>query len=127
MFVFFFNQKTAFEVRISDWSSDVCSSDLVDRRIDKAARFDNLQKRTGDTNIHRSISLRESGNNIHLLANNNRSIIPRPVRVGTGLNGACARVRKRSEERRGGTECAGTWRSRWTPITEKKNTINQII
>src|SRR3546814_2143191 len=29
-FVFFFNQKTAYEMRISDWSSDVCSSDLVD-------------------------------------------------------------------------------------------------
>src|SRR3546814_10680142 len=27
-FVFFFKQKTAYEVRISDWSSDVCSSDL---------------------------------------------------------------------------------------------------
>src|SRR3546814_19927653 len=28
-FVFFFKQKTAYEMRISDWSSDVCSSDLV--------------------------------------------------------------------------------------------------
>src|SRR3546814_6970114 len=28
VFFFFFNQKTAYEVRISDWSSDVCSSDL---------------------------------------------------------------------------------------------------
>src|SRR3546814_9479277 len=28
--VFFFKQKTAYEMRISDWSSDVCSSDLVD-------------------------------------------------------------------------------------------------
>src|SRR3546814_2268426 len=27
---FFFNQKTAYEMRISDWSSDVCSSDLLD-------------------------------------------------------------------------------------------------
>src|SRR3546814_1939905 len=27
-FVFFFKQKTAYEMRISDWSSDVCSSDL---------------------------------------------------------------------------------------------------
>src|SRR3546814_1257238 len=53
--VFFFKQKTAYEMRISDWSSDVCSSDLVatdpaaggfhqsqrgvggDRRIDRAA------------------------------------------------------------------------------------------
>src|SRR3546814_8071526 len=29
-FVFFFKQKTAYEMRISDWSSDVCSSDLRD-------------------------------------------------------------------------------------------------
>src|SRR3546814_3221963 len=28
--IFFFEQKTAFELRISDWSSDVCSSDLVE-------------------------------------------------------------------------------------------------
>src|SRR3546814_6984741 len=28
-FVFFFKQKTAYEMRISDWSSDVCSSDLI--------------------------------------------------------------------------------------------------
>src|SRR3546814_3084015 len=27
--VFFFKQKTAYEMRISDWSSDVCSSDLT--------------------------------------------------------------------------------------------------
>src|SRR3546814_4975684 len=30
-FVFFFKQKTAYEMRISDWSSDVCSSDLHGR------------------------------------------------------------------------------------------------
>src|SRR3546814_7391836 len=29
--VFFFKQKTAYEMRISDWSSDVCSSDLVEQ------------------------------------------------------------------------------------------------
>src|SRR3546814_14092717 len=29
-FVFFFKQKTAYEMRISDWSSDVCSSDLTE-------------------------------------------------------------------------------------------------
>src|SRR3546814_1431724 len=29
VFVFFFKQKTAYEMRISDWSSDVCSSDLA--------------------------------------------------------------------------------------------------
>src|SRR3546814_6992975 len=30
---FFFKQKTAYEMRISDWSSDVCSSDLLKRRF----------------------------------------------------------------------------------------------
>src|SRR3546814_4061065 len=35
---FFFKQKTAYEVRISDWSSDVCSSDLtIDIDVDIAA------------------------------------------------------------------------------------------
>src|SRR3546814_14752260 len=29
---FFFKQKTAYEMRISDWSSDVCSSDLVNAK-----------------------------------------------------------------------------------------------
>src|SRR3546814_3970492 len=31
-FFFFFKQKTAYEMRISDWSSDVCSSDLIRNR-----------------------------------------------------------------------------------------------
>src|SRR3546814_92720 len=29
IYIFFFKQKTAYEMRISDWSSDVCSSDLL--------------------------------------------------------------------------------------------------
>src|SRR3546814_1017136 len=33
MLLFFFKQKTAYEMRISDWSSDVCSSDLVERGV----------------------------------------------------------------------------------------------
>src|SRR3546814_1291184 len=36
---FFFKQKTAYEMRISDWSSDVCSSDLVLRRIAEDGEF----------------------------------------------------------------------------------------
>src|SRR3546814_7382524 len=32
-FIFFFKQKTAYEMRISDWSSDVCSSDLLAANI----------------------------------------------------------------------------------------------
>src|SRR3546814_12641663 len=41
--VFFFKQKTAYEMRISDWSSDVCSSDLahlLKRRVDVGEIFE---------------------------------------------------------------------------------------
>src|SRR3546814_8392293 len=37
-FFFFFKQKTAYELRISDWSSDACSSDLSGPRRSRAAR-----------------------------------------------------------------------------------------
>src|SRR3546814_5334432 len=40
---FFFKQKTAYEMRISDWSSDVCSSDLAadpGQLVDRAHRFE---------------------------------------------------------------------------------------
>src|SRR3546814_1421626 len=45
VFIFVFKQKTAYEMRISDWSSDVCSSDLPHARafpmtaIDRQAPF----------------------------------------------------------------------------------------
>src|SRR3546814_9810171 len=40
LFFFFFKQKTAYEMRISDWSSDVCSSDLpVTQTIEGRERF----------------------------------------------------------------------------------------
>src|SRR3546814_4362927 len=37
-FFFFFKQKTAYEMRISDWSSDVCSSDLTADSAESADR-----------------------------------------------------------------------------------------
>src|SRR3546814_4788676 len=45
MFFFFFKQKTAYEMRISDWSSDVCSSDLLfeqQRRLEAQCALDRL-------------------------------------------------------------------------------------
>src|SRR3546814_4622078 len=51
-FFFFFKQKTAYEMRISDWSSDVCSSDLVSRpwpsRIGSSPEDDGIIIRLGD-------------------------------------------------------------------------------
>src|SRR3546814_8955943 len=40
VFFFFFKQKTAYEVRISDWSSDVCSSDLNGHTLRTLARLE---------------------------------------------------------------------------------------
>src|SRR3546814_8601293 len=53
--VFFFKQKTAYEVRISDWSSDVCSSDLngcggINAGLGQASRLQEIphrERRTG--------------------------------------------------------------------------------
>src|SRR3546814_5472173 len=43
-FFFFFKQKTAYEMRISDWSSDVCSSDLAyGTPLLASARFEDLK------------------------------------------------------------------------------------
>src|SRR3546814_16365673 len=39
LFFFFFKQKTAYEMRISDWSSDVCSSDLEPEADEKRQRL----------------------------------------------------------------------------------------
>src|SRR3546814_469378 len=46
-FVFFFKQKTAYEMRISDWSSDVCSSDLQ-AALGKFLAFTRVQEATAD-------------------------------------------------------------------------------
>src|SRR3546814_10428377 len=43
--IFFFKQKTAYWMRISDWSSDVCSSDLIRasiQRVSRATRHERL-------------------------------------------------------------------------------------
>src|SRR3546814_9638293 len=45
MFFFFFKQKTAYEMRISDWSSDVCSSDLQEEKSALKIRPEEVQKK----------------------------------------------------------------------------------
>src|SRR3546814_3076495 len=40
--IFFFKQKTAYEMRISDWSSDVCSSDLCRPQAGESFCFDSM-------------------------------------------------------------------------------------
>src|SRR3546814_1409644 len=45
--IFFFKQKTAYEMRISDWSSDVCSSDLPENGVPQIAFFFLLDDKGG--------------------------------------------------------------------------------
>src|SRR3546814_8361790 len=53
--IFFFKQKTAYEMRISDWSSDVCSSDLAvgveQLAVRQAARVRNVARREAGARI----------------------------------------------------------------------------
>src|SRR3546814_7422084 len=66
MFFFFFKQKTAYEMRISDWSSDVCSSDLdevdsaLQQRVDLLA-VDVLQFVEPDRAKARVVDVRGQG------------------------------------------------------------------
>src|SRR3546814_2286221 len=92
-FVFvFFKQKTAYEMRISDWSSDVCSSDLGHVDVDDAAEH---VDRGGVVVEERRDALE-----------------PRIVHQHVEPPDAAD---DRSEERRVGKECVSTCRSRWSP------------
>src|SRR3546814_10586770 len=94
-FVFFFKQKTAYEMRISDWSSDVCSSDLEEKHGAAQPSKTLAEWKPEDPNFWE-----QSGERI---ARRNLTIsIP-------------ALLLARSEERRVGKECVSTCRSRWSP------------
>src|SRR3546814_9297078 len=53
-FVFFFKQKTAYEMRISDWSSDVCSSDLWKSPDGSRASYPVLRQRASTAGPRRA-------------------------------------------------------------------------
>src|SRR3546814_7582313 len=100
MFFFFFKQKTAYEMRISDWSSDVCSSDLI-----AASSFNGPFGRREDS--QKIVAVHSQRGN----ATANASCGKRGAFAsGQGLKGG-----NRSEERRVGKECVSTCRSRWSP------------
>src|SRR3546814_19334282 len=98
---FFFKQKTAYEMRISDWSSDVCSSDLP----------------TGDFVFNAPSSM--------LFA----PVVTVPLMsVGglpVGVQVMGQQQEDRSEERRVGKECVSTCSSRWSPYHYKNKRSKQ--
>src|SRR3546814_5159216 len=95
---FFFKQKTAYEMRISDWSSDVCSSDLTS----------SFPREGGGTMTCFDLRDPFGGDAGHAPA-----VTAAPVRARRARpRSACPRPR--SEERRVGKECVSPCRSRWS-------------
>src|SRR3546814_4117312 len=98
--IFFFKQKTAYEMRISDWSSDVCSSDLIGgQRLDHAL-----------VEHFRLIGVEDPAHREKMLE---RFLLQCPHHL-VGMVDRLGDTR-RSEERRVGKACVSTCRSRWSP------------
>src|SRR3546814_18906441 len=97
--IFFFKQKTAYELRISDWSSDVCSSDLCGR--------------CGPADRASSRSFRDQTRHRH----------PRSRAIPTCRDWQQYHA-PRTEARRRGKECVSTRSTRWAP-SQKKNTLDR--
>src|SRR3546814_8044174 len=98
--MFFFKQKTAYEMRISDWSSDVCSSDLDLFGLSQEERSQHKTTRKRNASKPKSKQLDLFSNLNPLNGNQHKEII--------------SPVPDRSEERRVGKECVSTCRSRWS-------------
>src|SRR3546814_1416539 len=106
--VFFFKQKTAYEMRISDWSSDVCSSDLRPLHETDDAMLD------GFLNLMLRAPFRLARDVVpHMKPGSAIINVTTTFAVIGGRRGGAYTAR--SEERRVGKECVSTCRSRWSP------------
>src|SRR3546814_12574624 len=114
---FFFKQKTAYEMRISDWSSDVCSSDLLRRDVLAAGigvafvqALPGAQQGAGAVDV--------DGTAFQCKINGLAITVREDSQPVQALDDAVA---LRSEERRVGKESVSTCRSRWSRYHKKKN------
>src|SRR3546814_17468399 len=104
-------------MRISDWSSDVCSSDLrlhvilklAQARLGLALEADHCENGDGITQLGRI--------KIGVIAADNAGFLQRAHAPQARRRGQAHALRPldRSEERRVGKECVSTCRSRWSP------------
>src|SRR3546814_13819735 len=123
MCLFFFKKKTAYEMRISDWSSDVCSSDLqaaVDRADRDAAPV--VRVEAGDRGARAVVRRLLDAVREHEIA-----------AIDKDAHGEREEQRqherhlddRRSEERRVGKARVRTCRSLWAPTHDKKKKKKQ--
>src|SRR3546814_4027431 len=124
---FFFKQKTAYEMRISGWSSDVCSSDLF--RLGKIAEADSpalLPAVLSHQRIHLAHPPQQREHHRHrALCHGGRVIAPRRIGNHHPTARGGGNIDVRTEERRVGKECVNTCRSGWSPYHEKKNNTKE--
>src|SRR3546814_15609649 len=124
---FFFKHKTAYEMRISDWSSVVCSSDLASAEA-------NQNVAEGAT-VTGTLDFVEGADGASVTAINGTALVfgmdgfSQTIDIGDGMikvkaDGSYSFTADaavsgtgsaRPEERRVGKECVSTWSSRWSP------------
>src|SRR3546814_20818726 len=105
-------------MRISDWSSDVCSSDLVDHRRVAEQPF---AREHGDDFGDHAEGRQNHDVDLGVPEEPEYVLIQHRVTAAGGIDEGGDEVAVRSEERRVGKECVSTCRSRWSPDNEKKN------
>src|SRR3546814_10612228 len=112
---FFFKQKTAYEMRISDWSSDVCSSDLGEccgnSCGDRSVEADEIAELLETVERVRH----DAASGIERLQDAVVALAFCPRRLSIDRQDDQVTAGERSEERRVGKECVSTCRSRWSP------------
>src|SRR3546814_9106000 len=109
LFFFFFKQKTAYEMRISDWSSDVCSSDLMARRYSppliRRMRSHAAMRHENGLAEGRAMGDSQTASHVERWSTWDYAV----AAAYTAL------LIARSEESRVGKECVISCRSRWSP------------
>src|SRR3546814_10972238 len=109
-------------MRISDWSSDVCSSDLalLGRCDDRLHLGSELLEVILPSTTQQGLRCDDQSSTAATLATCGEQLD-----LHAGLASARIGTVQRSEERRVGKECVSTCRSRWPPYHEKKNTTKK--
>src|SRR3546814_15245112 len=110
-------------MRISDWSSDVCSSDLLGQP------FENVRRRNARIEPRRPLVARQWNDLTMMIRRDVGPAIHREQRERLAVlifaPDAChaepaIALQRRSDERRVGNECVSTCRSRWSPYHHNK-------
>src|SRR3546814_12167592 len=118
-----FKKKTAYERRISDWRSDVCSSDLnaLFRHKDVAEMRDEDEEDPMELEAARhELNYIKLDGQVGCMVNG-AGLAMATIDIIKLYGGAPANFLDRSEERRVATECDSTCASRWPPVhTQKK-------